>query len=942
MKETESKYQCIPFWSWNGELDEEKLCRQIEWMKSKGVGGFFMHARGGLKTEYLGEKWFSCVSACVEKANELGMQAYAYDENGWPSGFAGGKLLEDIENHDMYIEYYVGPFDEKADLSYDISGDRLIRAEGGENCLNLYLKHSSSTADILNPEVVEKFMALTHDEYKKRDRGGLVGFFTDEPQYYRWGTSYTRVLPDYFKKKYGEDLFDGLGLLFVEKEGYREFRYRYWKSMQELMLESFAKKVYDRCEKYGYKFTGHYVQENGIGEQIMCCGGVMPFYEYEHIPGIDWLGRGIETELAPKQLGSAAAQLGKRQTLTETFACVGWDATPRELKHIAEFQYVHGLNLMCQHLLPYAEDGQRKRDYPEHFSYVNPWINKGFKTFNGYFSVLGKTLSQSTEVVDVAVLHPLRSAYFDYRRMETMPDGKQREFRGFNVSDINDSFQKFVEDLGKKQIPHHYVDETILARHGHVEGDVLVCGKCRYKYLIIPKIYTMDASTEKLIREYVENGGKVLLTDEKPSYLEGKPFDYGYLKSNITLDEIKAALPVTGEENANIRFTYRVGDDGKEFVYAVNLGGKTSWKVITDRAKSFSGYDILKDEYFPVGKEIEFSEYQSYLLYFDDKDYETVKKEKTYIGLPERFSVSEKVDNYLTLDLVSYSFDGVNYGKAVHHMCALDGLLRARYRGKLYLKYAFDVKSAPKRCKLLIEDTNLQSVFVNGKKAKVSGRSEVEEKLLYCDVAEFIKRGKNEIVAVIDYYQGDNVYDVLFGDGTESLRNCLAYDTTIEPVYLKGDFGVYGKFEDGKTEGALLGEEFYIDEQKKEVSSLIKDGFPFFRGDITLKGKVYADSENASLFVGKRFQMMKVKVNGKEAGEMLFSKELDLSGLLRKGENEIEITLTVGNRNLLGPFHAPDEEPRWIGPFTFERFGSWKDGKSDMYRESYAFMKTVI
>ena len=51
MRETEKKYQCIPFWSWNDELDEEGLLKQVEWMNENGVGGFFMHARGGLKTE---------------------------------------------------------------------------------------------------------------------------------------------------------------------------------------------------------------------------------------------------------------------------------------------------------------------------------------------------------------------------------------------------------------------------------------------------------------------------------------------------------------------------------------------------------------------------------------------------------------------------------------------------------------------------------------------------------------------------------------------------------------------------------------------------------------------------------------------------------------------------------------------------------------------------
>ena len=76
MREVDKKYQCIPFWSWNDELDEEGLVEQVEWMNENGVGGFFMHARGGLKTEYLGEKWFDCIKACSEKAEELGMHAY--------------------------------------------------------------------------------------------------------------------------------------------------------------------------------------------------------------------------------------------------------------------------------------------------------------------------------------------------------------------------------------------------------------------------------------------------------------------------------------------------------------------------------------------------------------------------------------------------------------------------------------------------------------------------------------------------------------------------------------------------------------------------------------------------------------------------------------------------------------------------------------------------
>ena len=98
-----NSYKPVPFWSWNAELEPEELCRQIREMKENEIGGYFMHARSGLKTEYLGEKWMDCVKACAEQGAELGMDTWGYDENGFPSGFAGGKLLEDIENHDRIL-----------------------------------------------------------------------------------------------------------------------------------------------------------------------------------------------------------------------------------------------------------------------------------------------------------------------------------------------------------------------------------------------------------------------------------------------------------------------------------------------------------------------------------------------------------------------------------------------------------------------------------------------------------------------------------------------------------------------------------------------------------------------------------------------------------------------------------------------------------------------
>ena len=75
MKQVEKIYRPVPFWSWNSELNKDELVKQVEWMNENGIGGFFMHARGGLTTEYLGKEWFECIDACSKRALELGMSS---------------------------------------------------------------------------------------------------------------------------------------------------------------------------------------------------------------------------------------------------------------------------------------------------------------------------------------------------------------------------------------------------------------------------------------------------------------------------------------------------------------------------------------------------------------------------------------------------------------------------------------------------------------------------------------------------------------------------------------------------------------------------------------------------------------------------------------------------------------------------------------------------
>ena len=57
------EYRGAPFWAWTCKLNEDELLWQIEIMREMGFGGFHMHARSGLATEYLGDEFMDLVDA---------------------------------------------------------------------------------------------------------------------------------------------------------------------------------------------------------------------------------------------------------------------------------------------------------------------------------------------------------------------------------------------------------------------------------------------------------------------------------------------------------------------------------------------------------------------------------------------------------------------------------------------------------------------------------------------------------------------------------------------------------------------------------------------------------------------------------------------------------------------------------------------------------------
>lgn len=90
-----NRYGVAPFWFLNGELDYDELAWQVKEMKEKGLYGYVMHPRYGRKPEYLSEDWFSRIECIVKESDKHGMSAIIYDEDDWPSGMSGTKVVDD-------------------------------------------------------------------------------------------------------------------------------------------------------------------------------------------------------------------------------------------------------------------------------------------------------------------------------------------------------------------------------------------------------------------------------------------------------------------------------------------------------------------------------------------------------------------------------------------------------------------------------------------------------------------------------------------------------------------------------------------------------------------------------------------------------------------------------------------------------------------------------
>ncbi len=1004
-----SEFRGKPFWAWNGRLEEDELRRQIRVFKRMGLGGAFMHSRVGLATPYLSDEWFRLVRACVDEARKNRMEAWLYDEDRWPSGAAGGIVTKDPRHRQRVLRLKVlepreyesdgtelGVFVARIDGT-SAYGVRRINpscvAEIEEKDRILAFKavpadpspwyNGQTYLDTMSAEAVKRFIEVTHKSYAReigREFGKVVpGIFTDEPNYGGYDVQqtgahapWTDALPSVFKARYGYDILDHLPEIFYFVEG-REFskvRYDYRDCLTHLFVHSFAEQIGSFCDNNGLLFTGHVLAEENLLSQTSVVGNAMRFYEYMQAPGIDILKGEILTrpggaapELATaKQCSSVQHQFARRWMLSELYGCTGWQFTFAEHKAVGDWQAALGVNLRCQHLSYYTMLGPAKRDYPASISFQSPWWRE-YAYVEDYFARVGVVMTQGEPIRDIAVIHPIESAWGLFC-------GRFRDCPA--LWDLNSKFEALQDVMLREHFDFDYVDEEMLGRHGRIRRGGLVVAKASYRVVVVPPALTLRSSTLAILNRLIKARVPVVFVSPIPTRVDAVPSDETAKLASVTTiveldrEQICKALSDLGV----VRRISIKTQDGKEYpdsFYMLRHDKRTGryltfiCHTVQDRSSGplvvtmpgegqVQEWDPIKGEIFLADSDrrtgsVEIRTHMpgcgSRIFVVDPKpraakSRESLKEVRREAVALRRWPVLRDEPNAMPLDSGEYSIQGGEW-KGPLEVLKMDRAIRDAiglpHRGgrmvqpwasepeagtkaiEISVRFSFDVECIPPGpCHLVMEKPEDYTIRLNGKD---------------------LPRDQDEGWWIDNSFRRIRVPPSYFRHGRNEIVLATSYGPAhgLESLYLTGEFGVRRE-----------GRRFVICELpvSLKLGDWTDQGFPCYSGSMTYVAEVdITPTRGERVFLelpSWEGVLSKIRVNGESAGFIAWPPwEIEVTCCLVPGRSRVEIEIVGSRRNLLGPLHLTETYPAWTGPAQFETSGDmWTD---EYVKVPYGLMK---
>ena len=978
-------YRGKPFWAWNGELDKDELIRQVHLFKQMGFGGFFMHSRTGLETEYLGKKWFECIRLCAAEAHKIGLEAWIYDEDRWPSGSAGGLVTKNPRYRMKFISCRQCAKDEFsfADWGQNFIAAFAVRFEGGapvdyfrisdelqvktgyevavffvEEMEQSDFYNGYTYLDTLNADATREYIRSTHEKYKAEcgDMLGkeIKGIFTDEPHrgciFGGFALSngdrenlipYTYTLFEQFEKRKGYRLEDWLPEVYFGSpgQGFCKAAYDYTEVLQQLFLENFAAPYYEWCRANNILVTGHILHEDSLTSQSAVSGSVMRYYEYMDYPGIDILSEHNRSYWVVKQAKSVANQLGKPFVLSELYGCTGWQMKFENYKFAGDWQAALGVNLRCHHLSWYSMKGEAKRDYPASIFYQSAWHQK-FSYVEDYFSRINRELSQGKPVVKTLVINPVESVW-GYLKKGAV---KGLEPNDANIIRLEKSYKEMFHALVFAGVDFDYADEEHLSRNAKTEGGSLKLGEMSYSTVVLSGLDTVRSSTLKVLQEFCKSGGTVL-TDGLPSYADGvrAEFDQDMFRLCRHGSEIaglcKTLSPVSVQADgviSNVRET-----ESGYTVFLLNTDTSNPSKAILSVTGSYfaeqydcrSG-DIYAAECMQKGGVTTLTcllERGGERLYKFSKTppAQTGSAEQTYtqVKLPEKFDYELLDDNILVCDIADYYIDGKHMGRdeILNIDRSLRDIYRLKYRGGEMLQPWYRKKYFGQDSSKPLCNLKLEYTFeVNTLPGSIEFVCENSGYKSIVLNGRELKPAAGRRFIDKDF----TVYRVESGwikTGVNKIElSCLYFDAfDLEACYLTGKFGV--EFEGGtKTITALPA---HLD-----TRPLHGQGMPFYSGRIKLFTGIKGEGLSCRVSMPK---MRCAYVEADFGGQSEIIAFPPYRTQTRAVTGELTLTLCATRRNTFGPLHAEELDSVYYGPDSFIVSDKKLSGSYNFYDEGF-------
>lgn len=972
LKNPQKKYRALPFWSWNGKLDKKELERQVEILEEMGFGGAFMHSRCGLSTEYMSEEWLSHVENTADYFAIKDMQGWLYDEDRWPSGSCGGLVTQKEENRQKALSMYfendgtmyedkqvLGTFAVKltgeADKEKTRFGKRLFdykKLEENDMVPDGYEKaifvvefiqpsdfyNGNTYLDTLNKAAVQDFLSQTHEKYKAAygEKFGkeIKGIFTDEP--HRGGVfngfnisnkNAQAMLPwsydtfNMYFEKYGERIEDRLPELFFEKDGenFNATIWQYLEILQSQFLQSFTIPYYQWCKANNLLVTGHVWDENTLLGQINWQGSVMRYYEYMDIPGIDNLRDDNYFFAAPLQAVSVAKQTGKKEILSEMYACTGWKTTFDYYKRSGDWQAILGINVRCPHLSWYTMGGEAKRDCPASIFFQASWY-KEYRYIEDYFARLKMTFGEAEYLTDTLLLSPIESAWGLVRAGGYAGAEKFKK--------LESDWRNIIENMLFSGLDFDIADEDILSQKAYiaVENDepALAVGKMYYKTVVLPPLINIRLSTLRILQAFAAHGGNIVIADNLPTCVNGKRKTCDLKVKIVSLTDVPEIVKTLSREKYSIDFQGKMLSKVKKaeleyllFAVAFDCDGAQEAKITIDGAHTLAKINlrtgeresidfICKDNKTIIQKN--FVKGEEILLSIDgikDAEERRLQEDRQIVDITQtKFDYLLNEPNILPLDFAEYTIDGERQGndeflkidKAIREKFGLkersannlQPWFEEKYDGENYhkklcrvqLKYMFNADMVPANSYLMLENLPKAKWCFNGKILKESAQKPFIEDICF----------SRYDLDKDDFIIGENVIDVTF-DFTPACN--------LETVYLAGDFAVQSRTLCKKPEKIAFGD-------------ICEQGFPYYTGAITyqipLANGVYDIEE-------LQFNAACVKSSNQIAVFAPFAlKSIEVT------KRMLPLTAVLLRRNLFGPLH---EIPKnhgnyWSGSYRTE------------------------